>query len=58
MRYISIFIFALALSACGGESSSTNHAGTSNADSLDSVHKVEEEVAEELIEGSFDALNR
>ena len=58
MRYLSIFILAVTLSACGGDESTTNNTDTPNADSLDSVHKVEEEVAEELIEGSFDALNR
>lgn len=59
MKYLSIFALVLALSACGGDAGNTSgHSSTSNADSLDSVHKAEDEVAEEIIEGSFDALNR
>lgn len=61
MKYLS-FIAILFIAACANEGTTeqVNHADpTLNRDSLAEQQKQEEEeVAEELIEGSFDALNR
>lgn len=59
MRHLIFLLALVVFTSCGNETNTTNSTSeVSNADSLDSVRKVEEEVSEELIEGSFDALNR
>lgn len=62
MKYLSFIIALLVFTACGNEGT-TEHADhadpTVNTDSLEKQQEQEEEeVAEELIHGSFDALNR
>lgn len=56
MKYLAILFLSFTLASCDNH----NADGTvSNQDSLDSVRQAQEdEMSEEIIESSFDALNR
>ncbi len=60
MKYLVLLFSVVLFAACGGEA--TEHAESSTIDTVSNVDSVqqqeEDEMAEEIIEGSFDALNR
>lgn len=57
MKYALLILSVILFTACGADEASVNN--NQNTDSLDSVQQREEdEMSEEIIEGSFDALNR
>ncbi|MCB0700401.1 MAG: hypothetical protein H6551_12310 [Chitinophagales bacterium] len=59
MKYL-VFIAAIVMfTACGDNKKDSSQTTTENTDSLQKAQQAEEEeMSEEIIEGSFDALNR
>lgn len=57
MKYLLFILSVVVFTACGSDNATEN--STQNTDSLDSVHRAEEEeMSKEIVEGAFDALNR
>lgn len=61
MKYLFLFTCTLLFAACGNDDQTTEQSTASKADSVahaDSLQKESDEMSEEVIENSFDALNR
>lgn len=61
LKYITLLFIVILFAACGNEEKPpVGNTPTRTADSTDSVKKAqeEEEMAEEIIEGSLETLNR
>lgn len=59
MRYLLFIAVAITLSSCGAETTTDSHTPNTDSTTVDSAQQhQDDEVAEEIIENSFDALNR
>lgn len=60
MRYLSFIIAIVLLTSCGNEAANEGGGHSDTTEMTDSMKRVheEEEMSEEIIEGSFDVLNR
>lgn len=60
MKYLTLIAAIIFLSACGDTAANKGADHSDTTEMTDSMKRVqeEEEMSEEIIEGSFDALNR
>lgn len=59
MRYLLFIIASITLGSCGAENTTDTHNDHKDSTAVDSAQQHhDDEVAEEIIENSFDALNR